>query len=266
MRRRSASSYLSPGQPRSFMMPEPFSSSSAMLSSRPSMRDSGKFSRVICSQPRPLAFTALSAASSSAMWAAVRSRIQRVEFLISSPVQTTGPVRGLGAMSDLLIERFAHIDRGEVVESRMCFARNLAVPQRHEKFLVGRERNSDPESNAGQVAGSGLVLDRANEAGGQALAACGRQYRQAAEIEIALERPDHDAAHDRAVLLRNDGARAGRELLRDAARGLAERARLGHELAAKLLEGGRDRRGHGGGIDGGRGAQDKGVAHAIVLA
>src|SRR5471032_112372 len=266
MRRRSASSYLSTGQPRSFMMPEPFSSSSAMLSSRPSMRDSGKFSRVICSRPGPLSFTAFIAASSSAMWAAVRSRIQRVEFLISSPVQTTGPVRGLGAMSDLLVERFAHADLGRVIEAGMGLARNLPIPEGMKKLLVGRERNSDSEPNAGQVARSGLVFDRADEAGGEALAACGRQYRQAAEVEIALERPDHDAAHDRAVLLGNDGGRTGREYLRDAARGLAERARLGHELAAKLLEGGRDRRGHGGGIDGGRGAQDKGVAHAIFLA
>src|SRR5476649_1048495 len=167
MQRRSASSYLSTGQPRSFMMPEPFSSSSRTLSSRSSKPLSGKFSFVTWLQSRPLAFTPCSALSSSAMCAGVRSRIQRSDFSMSLPFQTEGPVSGLGAMSDLLIERFAHVDRGRVIEAGMGLARNLPIPQGVKKLLVGRERNSDSEPYAGQVARSGLILDRADEAGGE---------------------------------------------------------------------------------------------------
>src|SRR5689334_14576074 len=76
------------------MMPTPFSSSSAMSARSPSRPLSGKSLRVICDHARPALFTAASASSSAATPEAGKSRIQRLEFLISSPVQTEGPVRG----------------------------------------------------------------------------------------------------------------------------------------------------------------------------
>jgi hypothetical protein len=81
--------------PRSLTMPQPFSSSSAMSSSRASSVGSGKSARVIWGQARPWRRTDCSAASISASAPAGRSRIHRVEDAISGPSQTPAPVNAV---------------------------------------------------------------------------------------------------------------------------------------------------------------------------
>src|SRR5262245_43930735 len=85
------------------MMPQPFSSSPAMSARSPSRPVSGKSSRLICDHSRPLRFTAARAASSSATADAGRSRIQRVELLMSSPRQTAAPVSGVRPMDGFVM-------------------------------------------------------------------------------------------------------------------------------------------------------------------
>src|ERR1700754_2017389 len=66
-------------------------------------------------------------------------------------------------------QRLAHVDRGRMVEAFMGLARDLDIAKRGEQLLVLDEHDAHAQPHAGELAAPGFVLDRLDQAAGDAV-------------------------------------------------------------------------------------------------
>lgn len=153
-----------------------------------------------------------------------------------------------------------------MVEALVRLARNFAIAQRQEEPLVTGQHDPYTKPDTGQAARSRLLLDGVYQLSGEALSTRLRQDGETAEVEVSFIELRHHTTDYGAVPLSDDRAGALPQLGGDPFSRFAKSARLGQEPAAVLLEGGSDRGGQNRCIADRRAAQDKGVAHAVLLA